>query len=83
MKDASYSRETEFRISLSALGMGHFALVDGSCIEFPPTLTFDFDFRAAIVSGAITKIEHSPDCDTGLVQSELARFRIALTSAAH
>jgi hypothetical protein len=42
--------------------MGHFALADGSLMEFPPSLTFDFDVRAAIASGAITEIKHSADC---------------------
>lgn len=76
MKHKDYHPDTELRVSLSAIGMGHFALADGSRIEFPPHLRFGFDYRAALASGAIEQILRSPDCDPDFLEAQLARFRI-------
>ncbi len=53
-----YEKENELRVSLSALGMGQFALADGSIIQFPPSLQLRFQFRHAFASGAIEQILH-------------------------
>ena len=74
LKDKSFESETELRVSLSALGLGHFVLADGSRIEFPPSLRFDFDYRAAIANGAIEQIMLSPDCDKAKLASHLAQL---------
>lgn len=44
LKDSKYAAERELRISLSALGLGHFVLNDGTRMEFPTDLRFGFDF---------------------------------------
>lgn len=77
LKGASFSPEKEFRISLSALGVGHFVLNDGSLMEFPPGLQMELNFRAALASGAISKILRSPDCDAVFLEAELGKFGIA------
>lgn len=77
IKDAvRFSEERELRISLSALGIGHFALRDGTLIQFPPSLRLGFDFRRAFASAAIREILLSPDADSGFLTSELGKLRI-------
>ncbi len=76
LKSTKYSEEKEFRVSLAALGMGEFALNDGSIMEFPPGLQMAFDFRAAIADGLIQEILCAPDTDTNLLKSELYKLRI-------
>ncbi len=45
IKDAArFCEEKELRITLSAIGIGHFALKDGTLIQFPPSLQLGFDF---------------------------------------
>jgi len=57
LKDRTlYSGENEFRITLATLGMGGFALADGSEIIFPPSMRLDFDFHAALGNGTIARI---------------------------
>lgn len=75
-----YFEEREFRISLSAIGIGQFALRDGSTMEFPPNLQLAFDFQAAIADGAIVKILHSPDADADFLKSELNKLRIVVSN---
>lgn len=75
-----YYEEREFRISLSAIGIGQFALRDGSIMEFPPNLQLAFDFQAAIADGAIVQILHSPDADVDFLTSELSKLRIAVSN---
>lgn len=53
IKDKKFSDEKELRVSLSAIGMGKFALADGSLLEFGPSMHLFFDFRAAIASGIV------------------------------
>ena len=70
-----FAEETELRISLSAPGIGQFALRDGSTMEFPSSLQLAFDFQAAIASSTIVQILHAPDADTDFLRSELQRLR--------
>jgi hypothetical protein len=77
LKDSDrFSEEREFRISLSALGIGHFALKDGSVIEFPTSLQLGFDFRSAIASAAIQEVLLAPDADASFLKHELSALQI-------
>jgi hypothetical protein len=71
-----FSAEKELRISLSAPGIGQFALNNGSAIQFPDSLQLFFDFRAAIADQTIEQILYAPDCDSDFLQSELNKLRI-------
>jgi hypothetical protein len=72
----SFQNEHELRISLSAIGMGHFVPDDGSTMEFRDHLQVSFDFRSAVANGAIQQILHSADCDVALLRAELLRHGI-------
>lgn len=73
-KDATaYGAEKEVRISLSAFGMGNFAMNDGRVISFPPFLKLPFDFRAALATGAIKHIMISDDAPH-VLEAELRRL---------
>lgn len=76
LKDKAYFEDEELRISLSAFGLGHFSLADGSLLDFPGSLPMPFDFRAAFVDGTIQKIEYAPDSDTNFIHAELAKLGI-------
>lgn len=77
MKDAArYCEEKEFRISLSAIGIGQFALNDGTLIQFPPSLQLGFDFREAIANATIREILLSPETNSGFLTTELGKLRI-------
>lgn len=77
IKDAArFLEEKELRISLSAIGIGDFALRDGRLIEFPPSLQLEFDFRRAIASSTIREILLAPDADSGFLTRELGRLGI-------
>lgn len=77
IKDAArFREEKELRISLSAIGIGHFALKDGTLIQFPPSLQLGFDFREAIANGTIREILLSPEADSGFLATELGKLRI-------
>lgn len=71
-----FSEENEFRISLSAIGIGHFALKDGSIMQFPSSLQLAFDFRAAIADYTIHQILYAPDSDSDFLKTELNKLRI-------
>jgi len=75
-KDACFKDEKELQILLSALGMGHFGVDDGSIMEFDKSLQVEFDFRTAIAIGVIQQLMSSPDCDSDFVRSELRKFGI-------
>ncbi|MGH8291252.1 MAG: hypothetical protein ACREV7_20010 [Steroidobacteraceae bacterium] len=77
---ALYSGEKELRVTLSALGMGHFVLNDGSRIDFPVSLHVPFDFRLAFTNGTVERLLCSPGCDTGFLRAELEKRRIAPVS---
>jgi hypothetical protein len=74
-----FAEEKELRISLSAIGIGQFALRDGSTMQFPSSLQLDFDFRAAIADGTIQQILYAPDSDSDFLQTELHKLRIVLS----
>ena len=76
LKASCFSVEKELRISLSAIGIGNFALNDGEFIVFPTGLQVQFDLRAAIAGGAIQQILLGPDCDATFLHAELARLGI-------
>ncbi len=77
LKDKAFVEENELRVSLSALGMGHFAMADGRNMEFPPSLQMGFYFHAAMANGTLRQILRSSDCDWAFLQSELEKFGIA------
>jgi len=79
LKDKRFSEEKEVRISLSAIGIGQFALKDGSTIQFPPSLQLSFDFRDAIADSTIKQIQCAPDSDSDFFQTELHKLRIVLS----
>ena len=77
IKDAArFGEENELRISLSAIGIGQFALKDGTLIQFPPSLQLEFDFREAIANAAIWEILLAPETDSGFLMKELSKLRI-------
>jgi Protein of unknown function (DUF2971) len=76
LKSKEFSDEKELRISLSAPGIGYFALNDGSMMDFPESLQAAFDFRAAIGEGTIKQILCAPDCDSCFLHAELHKLRI-------
>jgi hypothetical protein len=71
LKDEAFSDEKELRISLSALGIGHFALNDGTIIEFPPSLQVPLNFRTAIADGTVQRILCAPNADSNFLKNEL------------
>jgi hypothetical protein len=77
LKDSDrFREEKELRISLSAIGIGHFVLKDGSLIEFPSSLQLGFSFRSAIASAAIRGILLAPEADSGFLKHELSKLHI-------
>ncbi len=77
LKDKTkFSEEKEFRISLSASGMGEFALKDGSTVFFPSSLYLPFLFKAAIRDGTIRPMLCAPDTDVDFLHAELDKLRI-------
>lgn len=72
----SFQEEQELRIALSAIGIGHFALQDGSLIEFPKSLQFGFNFHNAFAANAIKDILLSPNSDSSFLMGELSKLRI-------
>jgi hypothetical protein len=58
-----YANEHELRVSLSALGIGHFVLRDGTEMIFPPFLQLGFNFKAAFANRAITQLLYAPEVD--------------------
>lgn len=71
-----FSEEKELRISLSALGIGQFALGEGSTMQFPSSLQLAFDFRAAIADRTIQQILCASGADSDFLQAELHKLRI-------
>lgn len=76
LKDKKYSEEKELRISLSALGMGQFALKDGSMMQFLPYLHLAFDFKAAVANQVIEEILYDQDRDSDFLLAELQKLSI-------
>lgn len=76
IKDAGFCEDNELRVSLSAIGIGQFALNDGTIIKFPPYLQLEFDFREAIADAAIREILLAPGADSEFLTYELSKLRI-------
>ena len=76
IKDRAYASEDEFRVALSALGMGQFRLANGSILTFPPSLQLAFEFREAMSDGTIEAILLSPDADIPALEAALIKARI-------
>ncbi len=71
-----FSEENEFRISLSAPGIGRFQLRNGREMEFPGSLQLSFDFRRAMGDGTIQEILYAPDSDADFLKSELQKLGV-------
>ena len=78
LKDSKYAAERELRISLSALGLGHFVLNDGTRMEFPTALRFGFDFESAIMNEVIVELLYSSDCAVPFLMEELRHIGIKI-----
>jgi hypothetical protein len=76
LKSDKYRDDRELRIALSAMGIGHFVLTDGSRLDFPPSLQLGFDFKSAFADGTITRILLAQDCDVNFLRAELVKLRI-------
>lgn len=57
-EEEKYGQEKELRISLSAIGIGNFALNSGELLNFSSSMQVQFDFRSAVASGVIEQILH-------------------------
>ncbi|HQS57208.1 MAG TPA: DUF2971 domain-containing protein [Gallionellaceae bacterium] len=71
-----FSEEKEFRISLSTIGIGQFALSDGSTMQLPLGLELAFDLKAAIADGTIQQILYSSCSDSDFLLAELHKLHI-------
>jgi len=79
LKDKTkFSEENEFRISLSAMGMGEFALKDGSTLLFPSSLHVPFVFKTAIRDGTIRPMLRAADTDVDFLYAELNKLHITV-----
>jgi hypothetical protein len=77
LKDKTkFIKEKEFRISLSAIGMGEFIINDGSNLHFPDSLHVSFLFKNAIGDGTLRQMLCAPDTDTDFLYAELDKLRI-------
>lgn len=56
-KDKKYENEKEFRISLSAIGMGGFTFPNGAILDFPNFLELEFNWRQAFEEGWAKEIK--------------------------
>jgi hypothetical protein len=80
LKDGrKFSEENEFRVSLSAIGVGQFALQDGSEFSFPKNLQLAFDFQSAIIDGSIVSILHAKGTDISFLKAGLKELNIVLS----
>lgn len=79
-KCKTYSQEAELRIALSCLGIGDFSLSDRSLLEFPTSLSLEFDFRKAFMDGTIQEILVGPASDVSYLKCEMARLGINASS---
>ena len=77
LKDKTkFSEEKEFRISLSAIGMGEFTLKDGNNLNFPDSLHVPFFFKTAIGDGTLRPMLCAPDTNTDFLYAELNKLQI-------
>lgn len=77
LKARRFCREKELRIALSAPAGAQFA-AGGELIEFPPSLSWPFDFKAARVDGSLKHLEVISGSDTAYLRSGLADLNIEL-----
>jgi len=80
LKDKSFSSENELRMCLSALGVCHYALNDGTPLEFPDSLKLAFNFGSAFLDKTIKEILYAPDSDEEYLKLELGKLGVDLTS---
>jgi hypothetical protein len=76
LKNRRFLDENELRVTLSALGIGHYVLNDGGELAFPPNLHFGFSFKKAIVEGAIQEILYAQNSDSEFLCNELSKLGI-------
>ena len=76
LKDKSFEPEKELRVSLSAIGLGKFAMNDGSEMPFPQSLPVAFNFKRAFADGTILQIHRSVDCSPQFLKTELEKLGI-------
>lgn len=62
-KDSKYQSEKEFRITLSAIGLGKIVCPDGSEFCFPDSVKIGISIKKALLCGAISSMEVSPKCE--------------------
>jgi hypothetical protein len=72
-----FSKEKEFRISLSAIGIGEFAIKDGSNMQFPPSLHVPFSFKRAIQNCTIRPMLCDTKTDVSFLYNELKALHIS------
>jgi len=78
IKDDQFEEDKELRISLSAIGIGQFALANGTLVEFPSSIRFGFNFRNAIDDLTIRQVLLAPEADSGFLKRELSQLGIQL-----
>jgi len=76
IKDKRFAPDQEVRITLSAFGLGDFALNDGSYLPFRDYLQLGFSFHHAIKTGIIHGLLTPPEADEGPLRDVLERVRI-------
>jgi hypothetical protein len=79
IKDKRFEDENEMRISLSALGIGTFALTDRTMMDFPDNVQLSFDFKSAIADQTIHQMLVQPETDTKFLMAELKKLGIKLS----
>ncbi|HHU0004473.1 TPA: hypothetical protein ACT9MX_003047 [Legionella pneumophila] len=78
IKDLAFQEENEFRITLSALGLGNFTLNNGEVLNFTqrPSLHLYFNYLAAAANGTIIGIQYSYNGKIENFQNLISDFRI-------
>ena len=78
VKDLFFQEENEFRITLSALGLGNFMLRNGEILNFSqrPNLHLYFNYLAAAANGTIIGIQYSHNGKVENFKNLISDFRI-------
>jgi hypothetical protein len=76
LKDLSFAAESEFRITLSNHGIGHFGLADNSLLSFPDNLQIPFNFRKAFQENVITKLRVLEGSKIDFIKNEMSSLGI-------
>lgn len=76
IKDMKFNEENEFRITLSTLGIGHFALANGSLLSFPKSLQIPFNFRKAFQENVITNLRVLDGFNVGFLVDQMSKLGI-------